>query len=330
VFSLGRGIIHPYYTVALAPAIGALVGVGGLAAWHRRHQVAGRSVLSATVAVTAVWAWMLMQRSPSWMPELRGVILVAGLAAAAGLAAWPWLEHWGRRAIVVVALTMSLAGPAAYTLDTVATPHYGAIPSAGPAVTASSQFGPAGRGGPGGAGGFGAGGVGPAGRAPGGFAGGAGAPGGTGGMGAGAGTFSGAPPGGAGIRGAGGAGGGLLNASTPSEILVKYLQSGAAGYRWVLATVGANEAAGYQLATGNAVMAIGGFNGSDPAPTLAEFKKLVEAGKIHYFIGGGVGSGPGGASGSSTANEITSWVQAHFPSTTVGGVTLYNLASRAG
>jgi hypothetical protein len=252
-------------------------------------------VLAATVAVTAIWAWMLMGRSPAWMPELRGMILVAGLAAAAGLAAWPWLEQWGRRAVVIVALATSLAGPLAYTIDTVATPHAGSIPSAGPAVTASAQFGPGGRGGPGGAGGFGpggAGGFGAPGRAPGGFG--------------------------------GGAAGGLLNASTPSAALVTYLQHGAGGYRWVLATVGANEAAGYQLATGDAVMAIGGFNGSDPAPTLAEFEQMVAAGKIHYFIGGG-GGGPGGGN-----NAITSWVEAHFSSTTVGGATVYNLASRTG
>ncbi len=111
----------------------------------------------------------------------------------------------------------------------------------------------------------------------------------------------------------------MLNVSTPSEALVKYLNGGAAGYRWVLATVGANDAAGYQLATGDAVMAIGGFNGSDPAPTLAEFEKLVAAGKIHYFIGGGVGGGPAGAGGSSAASDITTWVESHFSATTVGG-----------
>jgi hypothetical protein len=123
--------------------------------------------------------------------------------------------------------------------------------------------------------------------------------------------------------------GGLLNGSTPATALVKYLQSGAAGYRWVLATVGANEAAGYQLGTGKAVMAIGGFNGSDPVPTLAQFEKLVATGKIHYFIGGGSGSGPGGSTVTSAAAQIASWVESHFPSTSVGGVTVYNLAAAA-
>ena len=45
-------------------------------------------------------------------------------------------------------------------------------------------------------------------------------------------------------------------------------------------------------------------------------------GKIHYFIGGGQGGGPGGGGGSSA---ISSWVQAHYSSTTVGGTTVYDL-----
>ncbi|MGX9677793.1 mannosyltransferase YkcB-related protein [Heyndrickxia faecalis] len=40
----------------------------------------------------------------------------------------------------------------------------------------------------------------------------------------------------------------------------------------------------YQLATDQPVMDIGGFTGSDPAPTLSAFKKYVRQGKIHYFI----------------------------------------------
>jgi hypothetical protein len=109
--------------------------------------------------------------------------------------------------------------------------------------------------------------------------------------------------------------------------MTKLLTSGAAGYRWAAATVGAESAAPFQLASGEPIMAIGGFNGTDPTPTLAAFKALVAAHKIHYFIGANQGSF-GGGSGSSS--QITSWVAAHFTSTTVGGVTVYNLASAAG
>ena len=72
VFSLGKGIIHPYYTVALAPAIGALVGVGAGMWWPRRDTWPGRAVLSSAVVVTAWWSTMLLRRSPSWHPWLRG------------------------------------------------------------------------------------------------------------------------------------------------------------------------------------------------------------------------------------------------------------------
>jgi 4-amino-4-deoxy-L-arabinose transferase-like glycosyltransferase len=89
--------------------------------------------------------------------------------------------------------------------------------------------------------------------------------------------------------------------------------------------VSANQAAGYQLATGVPVMAIGGFNGTDPAPTLAEFQQYVRAGKIHYFIAGGRGGGMAGGNG--TGTEITSWVQSNFSSTSIGGVALYDLTS---
>jgi len=68
------------------------------------------------------------------------------------------------------------------------------------------------------------------------------------------------------------------------------------------------------------VMAIGGFSGSDPSITLAGFKQLVAAGKIHYFIGEG-----GGGRGGGVAEQIAAWVSSTFKSTTVGGTTVYDL-----
>jgi hypothetical protein len=110
------------------------------------------------------------------------------------------------------------------------------------------------------------------------------------------------------------------------------LESGAAGYRWAAATVGSTAAASLELnSDGVPVMAIGGFTGTDPAPTLAEFEKLVSAHEIHYFVASGSGGGargaggPGGGSGS--AAQITAWVKAHFRAKTVGGMTVYDLTT---
>jgi 4-amino-4-deoxy-L-arabinose transferase-like glycosyltransferase len=320
--SLGKGIIHEYYTVALVPAIGALIGIGGAVMWRQRDKWFGRVALSAALVATTIWAYTLLGRTPDWSPALRPMILILGLALSIAL-----LVPMARRASLVVlgaVIVVGLAAPTAYTLSTVRTSHTGSLPTAGPAG-ASRGFGPGGgRGGPGGlAGGPGAG----APSFPGGGAPPAGATNGGGFPGAANGATTGPPTnGGFGGGGAGGGGmGGLLNGSSVGAKLEARLRKDAEGYRWVAAAIGANNAASYQLASGEAVMAIGGFNGSDPAPSLAEFQAYVRDGQIRYFISGGVG-GPGGGS-QGTSSAISTWVAAHYQSKTVNGVTLYDFTT---
>ncbi len=76
-------------------------------------------------------------------------------------------------------------------------------------------------------------------------------------------------------------------------------------------------------------MAIGGFNGTDPSPTLAQFKQYVADGKIHYFIASGMGDGGMGGSGDGASSRITSWVEATFKKVTVGSSTFYDLTQKA-
>ena len=124
--------------------------------------------------------------------------------------------------------------------------------------------------------------------------------------------------------------GGLLNGTTVSNQLKTLLNADHSSYRWIAATINANSAGSYQLATGSPVMAIGGFNGTDPSPTLAQFKQYVANGQIHYFISGGTGGigGPGGQTAStSTSTAISTWVTSHFTAKTVGGVTVYDLTA---
>jgi len=141
-----------------------------------------------------------------------------------------------------------------------------------------------------------------------------------------------ATPGGAAVGSTGGvpggtagrSAGGLLEGSESTTAITALLQTDADSYTWAAAAVGSNSAAGYQLASEEPVMAIGGFNGSDPSPTLAQFKQYVADGEIHYFIGGGgfVGMSPRGAGSS----EIASWVASTFTAKTVDGVTIYDLS----
>jgi len=348
VISMAQGIIHPYYAVALAAPLGGLVGIATMGLWERRESWVGRAGLAAGLGATVIWAYMLLGRTADWFPGLRPFVAVVGSLGVVAILALPLLRSVPKSAIGLVAALgfgAALAAPLFSTVATAATPHSGSIPSVTP-TPAGGQGGPGG-GFPGGGfpgGGFPGGDPGGAARRA--FAGGGGFPGGVaplpGGGVPGAGTrtgtggFPGGFPGGAapsfggGGRAFGGGGGpgGILGASQSNPALNKLLQANAGHYTWAAATVSANSAAGYQLASGEPVMAIGGFNGTDPAPTLAQFEKYVSEGKIHLFIAGGRGGGPGGAGSSNDdASQITSWVESHYTAKTVGGVTVYDLTS---
>lgn len=309
VFSLMAGIFHEYYTVALAPAIAALVGMGACEAWDRRTHWAGRGVLAAAAGTAAGMGFWLLGRTTAYGGWLRWSVLVVGFAAALLLLLTDRLPRFATAVTVGGAVAAALAGPTAYAVTTVTTPHTGSIVTAGPNT--------------GGPGGMGRGGVPGGGMPRGGFPG--GAPGGLAG-----GMPGGMPPGGfpggngqTGGRGGANGMGGLLNASTPSAEVVAALRAEASSYRWAAATVGSQNAAGLQLGSGEPVMPIGGFNGSDPSPTLDEFKGYVACGDIHYFMGGGGFRGQNG--GGNSGNEISSWVQANFTQVSIGGTTMYDL-----
>src|SRR6202051_2989967 len=107
VFSLAAGIIHPYYTVALAPAIGALVGIGSVLLWRERSRVWARLVLSGTVVVTSVWSVVLLERSRDFAPGLAPAVAVLGVGAAIAILGMPLLHR--RVAAGVLAVAMAAA-----------------------------------------------------------------------------------------------------------------------------------------------------------------------------------------------------------------------------
>ncbi|MFD5974593.1 ArnT family glycosyltransferase [Streptomyces bacillaris] len=368
VFSFMAGIFHQYYTVALAPYIAALVAMGAVVLWEERAAWWPRAVLAGTAAVTVVWAYVLLGRTPEYLPWLRWAVLVGGLVGAVGLL---FVGRVGGRAlalaVVGLSFAASLAAPAAYTASTLSTGHQGSIVTAGPSGAGFGMGGPGGGGGRGGPGGGSNGGDGdrrgqrggaqlqpPGGQAQfpgqgqgqGQFPGqGQGQAQGNQGQGNQQGNATGGMPGGGmptlpgeGMRGGGGGMGGLLNGASVSAEAKALLAKDADDYTWAAAAIGAQNAASYQLATGEPVMAIGGFNGSDPSPTLAQFKKYVEEGRIHYFVsgggmgGGGMGGGEGGGGmgggglgSSGTSSQISSWVTENFTEVTAGSATFYDL-----
>ncbi len=255
VFSFMSGIVHPYYAVALAPAIAALVAISGSALWQGRANLGPRAFLAGMVVVTAVWSYILLARTPDWFPALRWIVAILGLLVGTVLVMG---VPKARKLVAVVAtavvLTLGLS-TAGYAVETASVAHSGSIPTSGPTSDAMG-------------GGF------------------------------------------------GGGGGDDTASSAIGQLLAKTTTT------WAAATTGSQSAASLELASGKAVIGIGGWSGSDPAPTLDEFKQYVADGQIKYFIEGGRGGGPGGGS-----SDITDWVTANFTATTVDGQTVYDLTT---
>jgi 4-amino-4-deoxy-L-arabinose transferase-like glycosyltransferase len=263
VFSFANGILHPYYTVALVPAIGASIGIGATLLWRNRSDIRAATALSGTVLVTTILAAVLLSRDSEWMPWLRATVAVGGVGAAALLLVAGRLSRPFARTVAALAVAVCLAAPAAYSVATATAPHSGAIPSVGPARHGFGGF------------------TGP---------------------------------------------GGLLDSPNPGPALAATLSADAQDFTWVAAAVGSNNAAGYQLASGAPVMAIGGFNGTDPSPTLEEFQHYVADRQIHYFIRGKMTIGHWGPStGSSESADIAEWVENHYTPQTVDRTLIYDL-----
>jgi 4-amino-4-deoxy-L-arabinose transferase-like glycosyltransferase len=293
VFSFMSGTMHPYYTVALAPGIAALVGIGSTALWARRESLAARGGLALMVAATAAWSFVLLASSAESFAWLRWVVVGLAVPAVAGLLVGVGRLRRAALVCVVAALLTGLVGTGAYAVATASVAHTGSIPSVG---TTSNAMG----GGPGGGA--------PSGDRP------ANAPDPSS-------TSSAASTGDA-TAAPQGMGGGM-GVSTNSELTALLT---ATDGTWSAAVATSQTAASLELATGTAVMSTGGWGGSDSAVTLEQFQADVASGQISYYIGGGQGGGPGGDS-DSTSSQIAEWVAANYTATTVGGQTVFDLQS---
>jgi 4-amino-4-deoxy-L-arabinose transferase-like glycosyltransferase len=283
VFSLMGGIVHSYYAVALAPAIGALVGAGAVELWSLRRRgsnagLAATLTIAGALTVTALLAAFFLARTPDFAPWLIPLILVAAAIADLGLLL-PGISPRLVAAAAVLGLAGIVIGPAAYAAVTIDTAYSGGDPQPGPAATT----------------GFGAG---PGVRAP------------LGGL-----T--------AGVQ----AGPGQAN-----DQLIGYLEANKGNATWLVAVASSNEAAPIQLATGDAVMTVGGFNGSDQALTVEQLQAYVVSGQLRYFLvsgGGGFGAPgirPGAAGNADTA--LLTWVTEHGTLVDqAGGGQLYDLSA---
>lgn len=311
VFSLAAGIFHPYYTIAMGPAIGALVGPGvvSLWRWYQRGRVYTLALPVALVA-TAGWALVLFSRSGWGQPYLTWAVVGMTAASLAGLLGGRLLvgrAGWVPAAGLALGLAAVLVGPGVWSVNATAT---GGVMSVNPLAGPQSGAAPGGPGGVGPGAGFAPGQDGP--RVRGGGAGGD-APGGAppagpvgndnerpfpgrqGGA---------APQPGDGPNGLArpGDGGPFGPGGRANPALVAYLQANLGSAKYLVAVNSANAAAPIILATGQPVMAMGGFNGSDPAPTAEQLRAMVQRGEVRFIQTGGFG-GPGGG-----RSDRTAWV----------------------
>ena len=305
IFSFMSGVIHSYYAVALAPAIGALVAGGVVELWAMRSRAPGRPwagiVLAAGLAATAAIAWLVLGRTPDFASGLAtGVVAVSvAVAAVIALPARAVARPMQLTAIVL-GLAVLFAGPAAYALDTMQTAASGGDPAAGPQVAGQGGFGRFG--------GF------DGGQPPSGFT-----------PGAAPGDATGRPTGGFGA-GAPGGPAGAPGDEAASSSLTEYLVANRGAASWIVAVTSANQAGAIELATSQPVMAMGGFTGSDPTPTLEQLQAFAANGQLRFVIVGGQGGGPGGGSDSTARSP---WVQANCTAVASVSASLYDCAGAA-
>jgi 4-amino-4-deoxy-L-arabinose transferase-like glycosyltransferase len=127
VFSFMSGIIHPYYSVALAPGIAGVVAISARELWRGRAHAPARYFLAGMVAVTGVWTFILLDRWSDWQPWLRWVIIVASVAVATAIAV-----GMKARVLAVAGIVTALLGTGMFSVATAAVAHSGSIPTSGP------------------------------------------------------------------------------------------------------------------------------------------------------------------------------------------------------
>lgn len=303
IFSYMSGTIHPYYTVALAPAIAGLIGTGGYALWSKRQSTVGRVGLASMMLAAGICSWVLLQRNAEWLPALKWILLVGTVIAAALILVGGRYRTLAAVAVIAGSLA-GLGGSMSYAVATSATAHGGSVPTAGPeGAVIDTGFG-------GGGGQAPMEGEMPTGEMP------------TGEMPTGDATGGDMAAGDA----AGGDMGGGMTAESSDEVNA-LLES--ADTKWSAAVNSSMTAATYELATDTAVIAIGGWSG-DPAPTLDQFISYVSDHQVKYYISGGMRGPSTGDDSENVSTQIAEWVAANFTATAIDGITIYDMSGYTG
>jgi 4-amino-4-deoxy-L-arabinose transferase-like glycosyltransferase len=244
VFSYAGGIFHSYYLSQMAPAVGALVGLGVGALWTNWQSRKWHGwLLPVALVTTAALQVYIVLRYPDWAKWLVPVVIVGTVGALVWLLLARFLPKFDRRGLTVGALGVGLAAllvvPGVWSV-TPTLAAGGALPMAGPETLGMNNFSPFQMGG-------------------------------------------------------------------NNNGLIRYLRTNQGDTEYLVAVTSAGVASNMILQTGEPVMALGGFLGSDPAATPEKLADYVAKNRVRYFLLGGMPM-PGGTS---TINDATKWVQAN-------------------
>ena len=257
VLTLMNGMVHPYYSLSIAPPIAALFALGVQQLWVRRESPSYRTAFAVLVATTGVFVWWILNRNDHWLPALRWSILAVTVGAAAPMLSGRLMRGGFAAAVLGLAVAGVLAGPASYAVATAGEAHHGGGPSVGPVLAGHEVHG-------------------------------------------------------------------LWNLSVESPELDAMLE--ATTTRWSAAIDRSANAASLELATGTSVMAIGGFSGVDPTPTLEQFRADVAAHRVGYYVLNSQTGHEQGWNGRTHA-DIAQWVAKTFRAQRVGKATVYDLSA---
>ena len=317
VFSYAQGIWHPYYTTMLAPPIAAIAAAGLVQFWRYYRNPNGFYwlLLPAGVLLTTVWAYVLVDRDTAWNGWAGpAVAVVGGLAVVVLVAA----RLVNRAVLRPARIGLVLAGVALLMVPAVwaSATAFGGTRSGG----AMAAAGPSG----GGGGFFTTGGGGRTGTGRGRAGAGSGAGGSGGGNGGGR-----AGAGGGAAGAAAGFGGGFDQGTLTSaqQRLLAYVVTNAPKAEIKLAIEGTSQQASpYIIGSDYTVIGMGGFSGSDNAPTVDQLKNWVATGKLKFVLGSAAGAGRGGGfgGGGSWATTRNDWVAKYctvVPASAYGGTT---------
>jgi len=140
VFTAMSGRFHGYYTVAMAPAIAALLAVTGRELWTRRHSLVARGALAVLSLSAGAWGYVLLDRAPSWHPEVRYAVVAGTVIAVALLLLGHRIARIGTSA-VVAAMVAALIGSTGFAVATAGVAHGGNDATAGPVVPGGRPLG---------------------------------------------------------------------------------------------------------------------------------------------------------------------------------------------